>query len=285
MVPGVDTRGEGGYIIGPGSSHVSGREYRWDDRCTDGRKVLPPGIIKEWRLAVCTQEGHKEGHKRDSRDTQREEIWGSHESQKQRVTDFIAETTPSAESRRHKCLFAFVRRMQTLVPDGEGPDQYRRALREWYDSALAAGKQHGFVVRATFSEVMAEARDGAKRIRIPYSEKHTMTDAVNDCKQMFTSGTVPEDLRQLVNRLGYHDDAGMMALMMLCFTLSSLWPESFPLSAQVASDAIQTIIGREWDKGKAGRMIQTLRADGVLECTKEVKPGQRGRASEYRWIG
>ena len=132
--------------------------------------------------------------------------------------------------------------------------------------------------------MIAEARDGAKRIRIPYSEKQTMTDAVQDCKRMFTSDTLPEDLRELVNRLGYHDDAGMMALMMLCFTLSNLWPESFPLSAQVASDAIQTITGMEWDKGKAGRMMKTLRSDGVLECTSEVKPGQRGKASEYRWL-
>lgn len=31
IAPGIDTRGEGGYVVAPPSLHISGRRYQWED--------------------------------------------------------------------------------------------------------------------------------------------------------------------------------------------------------------------------------------------------------------
>jgi hypothetical protein len=48
--PGVDTRGEGGYIVGAPSLHPSGRAYRWCDAYSD------PQLIPIWLLDLLVDE-------------------------------------------------------------------------------------------------------------------------------------------------------------------------------------------------------------------------------------
>ena len=51
-LPGVDTRGEGGYVITPPSVHATGRLYEWhpEARITDIQLALwPPGLL-EWLI-------------------------------------------------------------------------------------------------------------------------------------------------------------------------------------------------------------------------------------------
>lgn len=47
--PGVDVRAEGGYVVGPGSHHVSGRDYTWLDRPAGGAAPLPTFILDRLR--------------------------------------------------------------------------------------------------------------------------------------------------------------------------------------------------------------------------------------------
>lgn len=50
--PGIDVRGVGGYVVGPGSTHITGRTYEWD---VDGHPdeiplaVLPEKVVEEAR--------------------------------------------------------------------------------------------------------------------------------------------------------------------------------------------------------------------------------------------
>jgi putative DNA primase/helicase len=47
--PGIDTRAEGGYILLPPSSHVSGNSYRWDNK----RSMVP---VPDWLLTLWPQQ-------------------------------------------------------------------------------------------------------------------------------------------------------------------------------------------------------------------------------------
>ena len=44
-LPGIDLRGDGGYVVAPPSTHVSGRRYRWDRRRIAD---LPSWIVPRW---------------------------------------------------------------------------------------------------------------------------------------------------------------------------------------------------------------------------------------------
>lgn len=54
--PGVDVRGDGGYIVVPPSIHVSGRRYTWEPSAKPGKTPLSPA--PGWLLAMLKRESH-----------------------------------------------------------------------------------------------------------------------------------------------------------------------------------------------------------------------------------
>ncbi|HQG04505.1 MAG TPA: bifunctional DNA primase/polymerase [Thermoleophilia bacterium] len=71
--PGLDVRGDGGYIVVPPSLHRSGRRYAWDEASPDALAPAPPWLLDE---ITCTQvarpeptsalEGVGEGQRNDA---------------------------------------------------------------------------------------------------------------------------------------------------------------------------------------------------------------------------
>lgn len=48
IAPGMDVRGDGGYVVGPGAIHESGHEYRWELPPDD----VPPAPAPDWLLDI-----------------------------------------------------------------------------------------------------------------------------------------------------------------------------------------------------------------------------------------
>jgi hypothetical protein len=59
VLPGVDVRGEGGYVIVPPSSHLSGTPYGWVEGHDPG--VLEPQLAPDWILGLVLAEGAPAG--------------------------------------------------------------------------------------------------------------------------------------------------------------------------------------------------------------------------------
>jgi Bifunctional DNA primase/polymerase, N-terminal/Primase C terminal 1 (PriCT-1) len=60
LAPGVDLRGDGGYVVAPPSLHASGRRYAWvEDRTPDN---LPLAALPEWVLRQANDEPARLGH-------------------------------------------------------------------------------------------------------------------------------------------------------------------------------------------------------------------------------
>lgn len=53
IAPGLDIRGDGGFVVGAGSLHASSRRYEWDvERHPDDVPLAP---VPAWLLALCTR--------------------------------------------------------------------------------------------------------------------------------------------------------------------------------------------------------------------------------------
>jgi hypothetical protein len=60
LAPGVDLRGDGGYVVAPPSLHASGRRYAWRAGHEPDRSTL--ATMPTWLLQMTTAEGTHTGH-------------------------------------------------------------------------------------------------------------------------------------------------------------------------------------------------------------------------------
>lgn len=53
VLPGIDTRGDGGYIVAPPSNHASGSLYAWREGC--GPQDMKPADMPDWLLELISK--------------------------------------------------------------------------------------------------------------------------------------------------------------------------------------------------------------------------------------
>lgn len=60
LAPGIDLRGDGGYVVAPPSLHPSGKAYAWKAGCAPGE--VPIGFMPEWLLRLVADKEQRGGH-------------------------------------------------------------------------------------------------------------------------------------------------------------------------------------------------------------------------------
>ena len=66
LLPGVDLRGDGGYVVAPPSVHCSGARYVWKPGCAPGE--MPLATLPSWSISLVSDQahaGHPVAHWRD----------------------------------------------------------------------------------------------------------------------------------------------------------------------------------------------------------------------------
>jgi putative DNA primase/helicase len=61
LAAGLDVRGDGGYVLGPGSSHISGNSYSWLSGPEDVEKIAP---APEWLLTIIKEASTKKSREK-----------------------------------------------------------------------------------------------------------------------------------------------------------------------------------------------------------------------------
>jgi hypothetical protein len=60
LAPGIDLRGDGGYVVAPPSIHPSGQAYAWRPGRAPGE--VPIGFMPEWLLRLIAEKEQRRGH-------------------------------------------------------------------------------------------------------------------------------------------------------------------------------------------------------------------------------
>ena len=60
LAPGIDLRGDGGYVVAPPSIHPSGQAYVWKHGHAPGE--VPIGFMPEWLLRLVAEKEQRRGH-------------------------------------------------------------------------------------------------------------------------------------------------------------------------------------------------------------------------------
>ena len=254
--PGLDVKSDGGYIVAPPSVHPDGGEYRWKVSPDD----MEAAALPVWLLAMLqATETPPPDDCWVSCGSESLGIYGS-ESLCHNVEDAIAATIPNIHGRRNGDLFRYARHLKAIpvLTDVDVAD-LRPYVRRWYENAkpYLSGKH-------SFDDCWADFAYGWKRVKYPIGSG-PMADMMTKADE-----TTPPACTE-----GY--DETTRRLVCLCRELQrNAGDGPFFINYRTAGQLLGI------DRNKAGKRLNMLCVDGVLEL---VSKGHTGRSSEYRYSG
>lgn len=138
--PGIDTRGDGGYVVIPPSPHPSGRAYEWDQNCAD---VAP---APAWLYALLTQSSQAPTGQAGTKDKS-PAFWAA------RLEVLRRDLETVAEGGRNNALNRAFFRMKDGIEAGAIPAE--RVRRTLSSAAVAAGLPAAEVAKTAASALSA----------------------------------------------------------------------------------------------------------------------------------
>ncbi len=304
ILPGLDVRGNGGFVVGPGSVHASGNRYdivgdTWigyphDLVSVSELPLLPPQLLQ------LTHEGHKEDHKKNARRTQEKHIAkdpGGNadpptEQQLDLIAKAIADTIPLRAGRRHSGTFEYSRRLRHIFGEAKHTSILRRLFRSWYDEAQASAERNGFTIQTAYPQAWQEFLTAFERVHTPSDGSDGMAAVASTMgRQLASEEPMPGAVVECLDELGYSDDELLRALVLLLWTLSEhAKGQSFPCSNRFAAEliaaaGISNSNGESFTFQYVGQKLLLLMMDGVIHRTAQGRRGSgSGMAAEFRWI-
>ena len=292
VMPGMDVRGDGGGIVGPGSFHASGGLYEIQNNA----RIQPLPAMFLPLICKRTQERHR----RDSRETQeglKQSAMGEivstrkqlnlnslADAQKRQILKAIERSIPVTPGVRNQHTFLFGRRLMAVdgIDQQTDPESLRPIVLKFHEGTMASAAKHGFSVNASFADTMEDFRYGWDRVHTPQHD--VMVEAIEKCQQAIQTATFPVQVRECLQSLGYTNDQEMTALILLCWYLDQHWqPLPFFLGARAGESALSQMGIDSISFQMVSRRLTCLERDGVLRCILKARPGQRDTASEYTW--
>lgn len=305
ILPGMDIRGDGGLVIGPGSIHSSGQPYKIENaadvqRLPDG--LLPlvsaektsrtyEGTYEQLKSNLgATEEQLKQLSKARSRKksklaTTPLDLSTLNPSQKAAIVKAIERSLPERPGRRNAQTLMLARRLLSVdgIEKTTDPDSLRPIVKQWYDMAVTRAQELRFTIHGSFRETMDDFRYSFQNARCPMDT--AMAGVAETVADQVRGNDLPVPVRQCVDALGYASDRDTTILATLCWHLHHLWElEGFPLATRAAATALECIgttkpRSHQW----VNRTMTHLERDGVVRCLQRVEPGKRGQANTYLW--
>jgi len=245
--PGLDVKGDGGYIVAAPSIHdKTAAEYEWELAPGDA----PIADAPAWLLELIAAKGGTEK-------TERISLFSVLSVPS--LDDAIRISQPEGAGQRYHCLFTFARALKAIP---EYVDAALPALRpivnQWFKAALP------MIRTKEFDHTWADFSKMWPKVRFPIG-----TGAMAEVVERAKAASLPKWAKR-------YDSEPVRMLVKVCKELQRRSKnEPFFISSRAAGDAIGT------SKSNAATFVQMLVSDGVLTIAQKWTAR---RATRYRFI-
>ncbi|MHB1156063.1 MAG: bifunctional DNA primase/polymerase [Phycisphaerales bacterium] len=251
IIPGVDLRGDGGYVIAPPSMHLSGRCYCWE--LSVEPETTPLAKLPDWLRAneptVTEEDRRGQRIPEETRGFQRITEAISHGvSVCENLETAIAQTIPTEEGRRNRAIFDFSRTLRGMADFKDAdPAKLRDIVKRWHDAATPnTSGNHPF--EDTFGEFLY----CWAKVKFPKGSGPTIALMLKAA----TEPPPPEAQR--------YDADETRRLVAMCAAMQRHKPgEPFFIPTRIAAAIIRT------DRMTIARRLRVLVADGLLSVAEK----------------
>jgi hypothetical protein len=276
IAPGIDVRGDEGYVVAAPSIHASGKPYSWLSGAVPELGTVA-GLPPAWRELLMGSSGsllplqsnRAPEQPKQSRVT-RVNLEGIDESTKRAIVRALNETLPKKPGERNHCLFKFTKALRGMEAlKGVDPNSLLPIIRAWAQKALplTSGEhdvndcQDEFLY--AWPRVLLGGNISVETIAIELVGKPPHPA----CEALKING---QPRRILVG---------------LCWELQKLHKDKpFYLSCREAAKALTAALGRTYSHVTASTMLNGLEARGAIKKVQE-HTATRARRYVFVWCG